>query len=316
MFHIMHFVLVLSFAVGVTAIAVSAQMYRRHRLGYLRAHLGIVISFNLMIFVSIIALYIFNLPPGSLPEVVLKTAGAGHLFLVPLLQILAAYFLLNIIAGLLDRPVSPALRNTAWAIVGGYAALQATALATSLSIGGVPLPQVTGRIAWFFSLGAIYLMLITSMPQVRRIGERDRRRALKAYWYVLLGFMTLVICLILMNTAGLLKMQGYNLVTGFVIFAMNAVPVLYLRWFVEKFHVRRPAGEGISGDPKDLFERYNISPREQEVINLICRGKTNGEIADELFISLQTVKDHVYRIYRKTGVKNRVQLANLFMRPE
>jgi DNA-binding NarL/FixJ family response regulator len=61
-----------------------------------------------------------------------------------------------------------------------------------------------------------------------------------------------------------------------------------------------------------ICKKYKISKREQEVILLICEGKANKEIEDELFISLQTVKDHIYRIYQKTGVKNRVQLTNLF----
>ena len=40
-------------------------------------------------------------------------------------------------------------------------------------------------------------------------------------------------------------------------------------------------------------------------------GKSNKEISDKLFISLQTVKDHVHNIFVKAGIKNRVQLSNL-----
>ncbi|MBN1542025.1 response regulator transcription factor [candidate division KSB1 bacterium] len=61
-----------------------------------------------------------------------------------------------------------------------------------------------------------------------------------------------------------------------------------------------------------LLQRYAITPRESQIIRLICAGKSNREIASELYISLQTAKDHAYNIYRKTGVKNRVQLCNLF----
>jgi DNA-binding NarL/FixJ family response regulator len=61
-----------------------------------------------------------------------------------------------------------------------------------------------------------------------------------------------------------------------------------------------------------IFSEYNISPREQEIIRLISRGKSNKEIADVLFISLQTVKHHIHSIYRKLNVKNRVQLSNFF----
>ncbi|MCP5053173.1 MAG: response regulator transcription factor [bacterium] len=64
-----------------------------------------------------------------------------------------------------------------------------------------------------------------------------------------------------------------------------------------------------------LFVKYNISKREREVVHLICEGKTNKQIEDHLFISIQTVKDHVSNIFRKTGVKNRVQLTNLFRNP-
>lgn len=58
-------------------------------------------------------------------------------------------------------------------------------------------------------------------------------------------------------------------------------------------------------------KRYEISPRESEIINEICNGLSNKEISDKLFISLQTVKDHTHRIYIKTNVRNRVQLINL-----
>ncbi|MDX8339568.1 helix-turn-helix transcriptional regulator [Draconibacterium sp. IB214405] len=56
---------------------------------------------------------------------------------------------------------------------------------------------------------------------------------------------------------------------------------------------------------------FEISKREAEIIEEICSGKSNKAIADKLFITLQTVKDHNHRIFTKTGVKSRVQLANL-----
>jgi len=62
----------------------------------------------------------------------------------------------------------------------------------------------------------------------------------------------------------------------------------------------------------DAFcKTYEISTREAEIILEICSGKTNKAIAEKLFITLQTVKDHNHRIFTKTGVKSRVQLTNL-----
>ena len=50
-----------------------------------------------------------------------------------------------------------------------------------------------------------------------------------------------------------------------------------------------------------------LSERELEVLRLICAGKSNQEIADELFIALDTVKRHVNNIYGKLGVRRRSQ---------
>jgi DNA-binding CsgD family transcriptional regulator len=115
-----------------------------------------------------------------------------------------------------------------------------------------------------------------------------------------------------MQNRGVIKLGGYNLISGILIVLMNALPVIYLGWFAKRFHglpetVLKPDQELAAS-----FEKYGISPRESDIIRLIAEGKTNREISDELFISLQTVKDHVHRIFRKTGVKNRVQLTNLF----
>jgi DNA-binding CsgD family transcriptional regulator len=69
----------------------------------------------------------------------------------------------------------------------------------------------------------------------------------------------------------------------------------------------------------DWIACYGITNREHEIIQFISEGKTNQEIADTLYISLQTVKDHIYNIFRKTGMKNRVQLINSmgkFKQPE
>lgn len=58
-------------------------------------------------------------------------------------------------------------------------------------------------------------------------------------------------------------------------------------------------------------KKFEISPREKEIICEICNGLTNQQIADKLFISLQTVKDHTHRIYGKTLATSRMQLMKM-----
>ena len=57
-----------------------------------------------------------------------------------------------------------------------------------------------------------------------------------------------------------------------------------------------------------------LSPREIEVLRLIAAGKSNRDIADTLFISLNTVATHVRNILTKTGCSNRTEAAAYALR--
>lgn len=52
-----------------------------------------------------------------------------------------------------------------------------------------------------------------------------------------------------------------------------------------------------------------LSAREEEVLALIALGKSNGAIGHELFLSVDTIKTYVRRLYAKLGVNNRAQAA-------
>ena len=62
---------------------------------------------------------------------------------------------------------------------------------------------------------------------------------------------------------------------------------------------------------EEFCQKFEVSPRESDIIREIYKGLSNKEISEKLFISLQTVKDHTHRIYIKTNVKSRAQLMNL-----
>ncbi|MEU6783594.1 LuxR C-terminal-related transcriptional regulator [Nonomuraea sp. NPDC051941] len=56
----------------------------------------------------------------------------------------------------------------------------------------------------------------------------------------------------------------------------------------------------------------SLSKREAEVMDLIATGQSNGQIAQRLFLSEKTVKNHVNRIYAKLGVDSRVTAIGLW----
>lgn len=59
-----------------------------------------------------------------------------------------------------------------------------------------------------------------------------------------------------------------------------------------------------AGDQKTAFDEDFITPRERDVLQLICQQLTSQEIADKLFISKRTVEVHRKNLLEKTGVKN------------
>lgn len=116
---------------------------------------------------------------------------------------------------------------------------------------------------------------------------------------------------VLAYSIGIWFIKEHFLIAVFTIlfmFAVSSLVPFYVMLLVKKL----PVGENVGKmDFESFCLKFEISKREAEVIIEICSGKSNQDIADSLFISLQTVKDHSHHIYSKTGVKNRLHLANL-----
>jgi DNA-binding NarL/FixJ family response regulator len=58
-------------------------------------------------------------------------------------------------------------------------------------------------------------------------------------------------------------------------------------------------------------DRFNLSAREAEVLALLVLGDSNAEIAEQLYVSHKTVKNHLGAIYDRMGVRNRVEAATV-----
>jgi DNA-binding NarL/FixJ family response regulator len=64
-----------------------------------------------------------------------------------------------------------------------------------------------------------------------------------------------------------------------------------------------------SADSGPLREKPLLSDREKEIVQLVAQGYRNKEIGEKLFISEQTVKNHLHNIFDKLGVSDRLELA-------
>jgi two-component system, NarL family, response regulator LiaR len=61
-------------------------------------------------------------------------------------------------------------------------------------------------------------------------------------------------------------------------------------------------------------DHLGLSPRESEVLALVCQGLSNQEITERAFIGINTVKTHIRTLYRKIGVESRSQAVAWGMR--
>ena len=76
-----------------------------------------------------------------------------------------------------------------------------------------------------------------------------------------------------------------------------------------------PDGEKARQAPaRGPAEILGLSAREWEVLELVAAGRSNGEIAEVLFISPKTASVHVTHILNKLGVNNRVEAATIAVR--
>lgn len=81
---------------------------------------------------------------------------------------------------------------------------------------------------------------------------------------------------------------------------------LFLVTYFLNYSLQTPIGQDQLSE--NFLATYNITGREREIIEMVIKGRSNADIAKELFISLATVKTHLHNIYQKVGVDSRYDL--------
>ena len=93
-------------------------------------------------------------------------------------------------------------------------------------------------------------------------------------------------------------------------FLYSSVPYALYGIFLIVYFTRYPISTPPGRDDisVEFLTKYGITEREWELILKVMQGKSNADIARELFISLPTVKTHLHNIYQKLGVDSRYEL--------
>jgi DNA-binding CsgD family transcriptional regulator len=149
-------------------------------------------------------------------------------------------------------------------------------------------------------LGSLLAVLLSlgSMPR------NDLRRSVVLFLVVSGAFLVLLVVDILISRVGISSLAFLD---------NTSLPIYLLALNIGSFLF---AGRFLNADPlldggrvtETCRRNYSLTSRESEIIERLLDGKTNQELADALFISRKTVENHLYNIYQKMDVKNRVQM--------
>lgn len=109
--------------------------------------------------------------------------------------------------------------------------------------------------------------------------------------------------IVLKQTASELIVKSIRKVHGGEIWLDSQTTAAVMRQFAS------PASESYPVQGGRVRERSPLSAREREIVALVAQGYKNKEMAEKMFISEQTVKNHLHNIFDKLGVSDRLELA-------
>ncbi len=162
------------------------------------------------------------------------------------------------------------------------------------------LPNSILRLVLFALVGGA---LVLTLVFQSRLPDRSLYKAV----IVQAGALALLFPFVFLEDLGLFAPPGFPFLAGeLLILATSLSAALHAR--KSRMRPKYVAGKV----PSPYFaEHFGISGRELEIVTGVLEGLGNNAIAERLFISPRTVEKHLYNIYQKAGIKNRLQLYNL-----
>ncbi|MFV0266243.1 MAG: helix-turn-helix transcriptional regulator, partial [Draconibacterium sp.] len=102
------------------------------------------------------------------------------------------------------------------------------------------------------------------------------------------------------------KWKDWLIIAEAIVIILLLVLVIWLTVKRPKLNLNQPANE----NSRNLYN--SLTSKQQEILSMLADGKTNKEIAQELFVELSTVKTHINNIYRLLSVTTRKEAADFF----
>ncbi len=307
-------VLALSLGIGLAAVLLAHRVQKRYRLDQLASYLYFQVFINVFGIYGIVGQVIARkiLSQRGTTFETIETIGHFFTFLGLPFLILAWYMFLRLTREIVDKSLSRKTTLIYFLILGAaFVAYGLVIVWANMANWGQDQYALFSSVFAYLYAFLIAVALVAGLSELFRGAPAldDKKRGKAVRLFGLTCFLAYSAVLVLSPYA--YKTGSLPAIYVLIFFSANLIPLLYWRAYLLKSCPAASLLKTPAGVMARFVEEYKISRREEEVIRELCAGKTNKEIAETLFISLQTVKDHIYRIYLKTNVNNRVQLINL-----
>jgi DNA-binding CsgD family transcriptional regulator len=303
--HVVLLLNVISLVVGSWGALYSHQMYRRFRLQLFRSYTLFIIFFNVIILLTLIYIYIIVNLLGEGPETqnTLLVVSA-HIFDF-FFEIGMIFHFLRLVTALKNRSLSRRFGRIYIAAVLCLAFLFGAGIAVFLVSGSAELIQVITSATFLAAMIVFVLYLIGLVSHKPDKGSRMPLAVSRAFGlFYLAGFLLFILIALFPKDV---RMLGVSI----VYLLMNIWPLVWIN-AVYMPAVRRDQLLLTDDDAVGrIAEDYALSNREREILGLLLQGKTYKDIEAALFISINTVRNHVHNLYKKTGVGSRSRLVHL-----
>ncbi|MFC2155011.1 response regulator transcription factor [Acidobacteriota bacterium] len=288
-----------------TGIAVyTYYLYKTYAYPFLQPLTYHIIFYNFLILVMLISRYLdLNLPEKFLIFRLPIYEDIGYLVLYVFFMGMT-YAMASVVLKFQGKVFSP--RQRKWIVAGAIAFLSGLIIKMILPTRSLSYKWLfyfyENIEAFIFFIEIVFLVAL--LIYAKRSSDRKKAKICKTFAYFYLARYLFFPLIIVLSE----QIRFFASMAGLICF--NFFPLLWLKLFFLKYAQSMLSLVEGSASLEQLYEKYNISKREQDILKLIIDGKSNKEIEDELYISIHTVKNHVYNLYQKLGINTRHQLVH------
>ncbi len=306
--HIKLLLTLIIFIIGLYLIFYVNSISKKYKFPYLKKIVLYMGLFNVSLLVLIVGMYFkINLHEDFFFNRSQYSQNISSLLFL-LFVFLYIYLIINIVSELLDKEIKTRHRLILFSVLFIYFCFELVINIYPEYIKTIKLLHFIYEYVFDNIILIEFIVLIYMLFANRKTQNFNHKKLVNSFSILFLLryiFMIILLLIILIFTPN--SFIQLLFISGFILL-INLIPYLWVKIYFLRYMATLHETGNYTALLENIYNTYAISEREKEIIELILTGKTNKEIENILFISINTVKNHIYKIFKKLGINSRHQL--------